>query len=233
MTDIDPRLSRLYRETSTEDPPAVLDAAILAAARTQVRRPQRRERASWASWIAPAGVMATLVLGVSVALLIEREHPETTGGTTGEATIHPIAPPPARLTESAKEKAADSAVPAVAAEKPAQAPVPRAAVPADSTADGIPAEGRARATAPRAMKEPDVARDATIAGQRARAAAAPAAAAGESGRMDQQAIQRSPEAWLEAIGRLRREGREAEAAEQLVEFRKAYPAYPIPEIPSR
>jgi hypothetical protein len=47
--------------------------------------------------------------------------------------------------------------------------------------------------------------------------------------MRQQSAQRSPEAWLDEISRLRREGREAEAAEQLAEFRKAYPAYALPE----
>ena len=42
-------------------------------------------------------------------------------------------------------------------------------------------------------------------------------------------MQRSPEAWLAEISRLKREGREQEAAEQLAEFRKAYPAYAVPE----
>jgi hypothetical protein len=47
--------------------------------------------------------------------------------------------------------------------------------------------------------------------------------------MRQDAIQRSPEVWLEEISRLRREGRVKEAADQLAEFRKAYPAYAVPE----
>jgi hypothetical protein len=47
--------------------------------------------------------------------------------------------------------------------------------------------------------------------------------------MRQQAIQRSPEIWLDEIGRLKRAGREKEATKQLAEFRKAYPAYAVPE----
>ena len=51
--------------------------------------------------------------------------------------------------------------------------------------------------------------------------------------MRQHATRRSPEAWLDDIGRLKREGREKEAAEQLAEFRKAYPAYAVPESVSK
>jgi hypothetical protein len=40
---------------------------------------------------------------------------------------------------------------------------------------------------------------------------------------------RSPEAWLEEIRRLRREGRAAEAQVQLDEFRRAHPDYVLPE----
>ena len=39
----------------------------------------------------------------------------------------------------------------------------------------------------------------------------------------------SPEAWIEEIRTLRRQGREREAAERLDEFRRAYPGYALPE----
>jgi hypothetical protein len=39
---------------------------------------------------------------------------------------------------------------------------------------------------------------------------------------------RSPEAWLAEIRRLRADGREAEAHEQLERFRKAYPDFVLP-----
>ena len=47
--------------------------------------------------------------------------------------------------------------------------------------------------------------------------------------MRQPAMPRSPEAWLDEISRLKREGREKEAAEQLAQFRQTYPAYAVPE----
>lgn len=240
MTEIDPKLSRLYREASSEDPPAALDAAILAAARKQVAKPQRRARPSWLRWMAPASAIATLVLGVSIALLVEREQPET----TRDMSIHPIAPlpqsaPPASVTESVKAKSADSAAPAAAKKKetpaaPAPAPAARPAEAVPPAAQAFPAESRAKAAAPRtaapkAATESNAASDSALGASGAAAPAAPAAA-GKLAPLRQQAIQRSPEAWLDEISRLKREGREQEAAEQLAEFRKAYPAYAVPEV---
>ena len=235
VTEIDPKLSRLYREASTENPPAPLDAAIPAAVWKQVSKPQRRERPWWSRWMVPASAMATLVLGVSIAFLVERE--QTTGDTTiRQIAPRPASPPPVRVTESAKAKAADSAAPGVAAKKeapvaavPAPAPVPRPAEPAKSAVDAIPAQDRAKATEPGMVRESNVATDSAIGGLGATAPAAPPAAAAKPARMRQAAIQRSPEAWLDEIRRLKREGRETEAAEQLVEFRKAYPAHAVPE----
>jgi hypothetical protein len=39
---------------------------------------------------------------------------------------------------------------------------------------------------------------------------------------------RTPEAWLEQIRSLRAQGREAEAATELAEFRRAYPDFRLP-----
>lgn len=242
MTEIDPKLSRLYREAATESPPAALDAVILAAARKQVAKPTRRERSQrqerslLSRWMVPAGAMATLVLGVSIALLVEREHPETIDDTTvHKIAPRPESPAPARVTESAKAKTVDSAAREVtvkteapAAAVPAQAPVLRPAKPASSAADVFQAEGRAKATAPRMETESNVASDSAIGGLGAAAPAAPAAT-GKLAPMRQHAIQRSPEAWLDEISRLKRDGHEKQAAEQFAEFRKAYPAYAVPE----
>lgn len=255
MSEIDPKLSRLYREASSEGPPAALDAAILAAARKQIAKPQRRERSQrqersqreersfWWRWLAPASAIATLVLGVSLAFLVDREQPTTIDETViREVPPRLQSPPPASATEAAKTKAADSVAPGAAAKKeaqapaatlPAQAPVPQPAEPAPSAAEAFPAESRAKASAPRtaapkAATESNVASDSAIGGLGAAAPAAPAAA-GKLAPMRQQAIQRSPEAWLDEISRLKREGRDKEAAEQLAEFRKAYPAYAVPE----
>ena len=260
MSEIDSRHSRIYREASSEEPPAALDAAILDAARKQVAKPERHARSPWLRWMAPASAIATLVLGVSIALLVEREQPET----TRDMSIHPIrslqSPSTARTTESDLPKPADSLAPEMTAKpevpaptaplraptatSPAQAPAalpapaapvlaPRPAEVAPAAAQAFPAESRAKAvesklSAPGAAAESNAAADSALGGPGAAAPAAPAAAV-RLAPLRQQATQRSPEAWLADISRLRREGRDKEAAEQLAEFRIAYPAYAVPE----
>jgi hypothetical protein len=39
---------------------------------------------------------------------------------------------------------------------------------------------------------------------------------------------RSPDEWLEEIRRLRAQGRDADAATELAEFRRRHPDYPLP-----
>jgi len=286
VSDFDPDVSRIYREASTEAPPAALDAAILAAARKRVAKPQSRARSSWLRRMAPASALATLLVAVSLAFLVEREQ------TSRDARDGPIAPqpqpqqaPPARAAESSKPKAADSAAAAVEAKTDAPAKAvpteksdaPAATVPAPASrrpeaaapaAEAFPAESSAKAgensakaaaisgkpvensakeagisakpdessakaaesrmSAAKAAAESNVAGDAGLRDLGAAAPAAPAAA-GKVAPLRQDAIRRSPEAWLEEISRLRREGRDREAAVQLAEFRKAYPAHAVPE----
>ena len=249
MTEIDPKLSRLYRETSTEGPPAAVDAAILAAARKQVPKPQRRARSSWVRWMAPAGALATLVVAVSLAFLVEREQP----GTMDDKVIREVPPrpqslPPAGVKEPTKPNAAERAAPAVTEKKeapsaapalvprraePSPAPAPQSAEPEPPAAQAFPAESRAKpaeagTVAPKPAAESNAAGDSALGGAGAAAPAAPAAAR-KLAPLRQPAIQRSPEAWLDEISRLKREGRDKEAAEQLAEFRKTYPAYAVPE----
>lgn len=57
-------VSRRYREAAGEEPSARIDAAILAAARREARRP-----AVVRNWRTPAAIAAVLVIGVSVSLL--------------------------------------------------------------------------------------------------------------------------------------------------------------------
>lgn len=238
MSEIDPKLSRAYREASSEEPPAALDAVILAAAKQRAATPRRPARASWVRWMAPASALATLLVGVSVAFLMQREHPEIIDDTTvRQPAPGPQRPQPERASETTKAKAADSAAekkeaPAAAAPAPAatsagQAPpqAPRPAQAAPPAAAALPAEGRAKAGAPAMTRESNAASD-SASGELG--AAAPAAA-GKLAPLRQAATPRSPEAWLEEITRLKREGRDKEAAEQLAQFRKAYPTYALPE----
>jgi hypothetical protein len=231
MTEIDPKLSRLYREASTEDPPADLDAAILTAARKRIaqrrERALRQKRSLWSRWMAPAGVVATLVLGVSIALLVAREQPgKSNDPAMRNIPARPQSWPPVPGSESVKPEAAaparapESTAPTQAPEAAAQAQAPGPIAPAPAPAPGLPA--------PATATESNVARDSASGGLGAAAPGAPAEAS-KLAPMPPQAAQRSPEAWLEEIKRLKRDGHEKDATEQLAEFRKTYPVYRLPE----
>lgn len=69
MTDSDDRVSRRYRQLAREEPPAAIDAAILAAARQAVQ-PRGRSR-----WVGPVSIAAVLILGLGVSLRMQTEQP--------------------------------------------------------------------------------------------------------------------------------------------------------------
>lgn len=64
----DSPLSRVYRETEREEPPAHLDAAILAQAKAAVGARRSKPR-----WFMPLSLAATVVLSIGVVLLMSRE----------------------------------------------------------------------------------------------------------------------------------------------------------------
>jgi len=195
VTDIDPKLSRLYRDVSTEGPPPALDAAILAAARQHLAKPNRREHPWWSRWMVPASLMATVVMGVSLTLLITQDHPETLEGDT----VRQSSAPPALPSESSVVRS--------------------------SSADAVQVEQRAKGSVLGVMQERETADSCNA----AIGATTSAPSSLKAAPMRSQALSRSPEAWLDDIRRLIREGRAEEAAEQLAEFRKAYPGVSIPE----
>ena len=65
----DSALSRVYRETGREEPPARLDAAILA----QAKAATTTRGGSKPRWFMPLSLAATVVLSVGVVLLMSRE----------------------------------------------------------------------------------------------------------------------------------------------------------------
>ncbi len=82
MSDRD--LSKRYRDLAREEPPAALDAAILAASRSAVAKPSFSRR-----WGAPVSIAAVLVL--AFGLTLEMEH-----DTPGVSTSVPGKPSPAQ-----------------------------------------------------------------------------------------------------------------------------------------
>jgi len=89
MTEHDDNLSRRYRELAREEPPASLDATILAAAKQAVR-PGTRSR-----WMGPVAVATVLVLGLGIALRMQVEQPgiESTAPEPSSSAEYPVAPP--------------------------------------------------------------------------------------------------------------------------------------------
>lgn len=234
-------LSGRYRASSTEEPPAHLDAAIVAAARREVERSRLRR-----SWHVPASIAAVLVIGVSLALMTSEIEdplppPDTSAGVTAGEARQAVpalamkqeesqgrpAPRPGIERESrpSRERGARS-------DREADARQNSAVEHADSTA-ALPSVA-APAPAPPLQQFESAVRSETVTEQKSaladslqekrasaalRKEAAPSSAAPADAR----------EEWLRKIEDLLRNGKTAQAREQLAEFRKHYPDYRLPE----
>ena len=235
----DPKLSRLYKQASQAEPPPALDAAILAAARAAAA-PQRPPRPWWRRLQAPFALTATVVLAVVLTLSMDRNPPPD-----GEIPTTPSGkerPPATEQVAPASRNAAEALAPAApAADMPARKEAQRpkatpekqtpAASPQDSPHPAAPTAVKGAPGASTAKAAPAPAADAESTGmlgsERRKPLAEPAL---EAKREAATALpQKSPEAWLEEIRSLRRQGRLAEVERSLREFRTAYPAYPLPE----
>lgn len=136
----DPRLAQLLAATSRDEPPAALDAAILAAARREVNArplaaggdgeagvPPVRALHVKRNWYVPVSIAAVLVLSVSLVTLVHQEKgdelaqpPVATSPLPKASASAPAAEPPAAKPDSALSDAA-SARPKLAEEKRAEA----------------------------------------------------------------------------------------------------------------
>ena len=231
----DKDLSRLYRDAARPEPPQALDDAILAAARRATgARPQSLRRAR--RWSVPFALAATVVLSVSVTTLIYEERqpgdvslpapaakppsPESAAAQPRPRSPEPLAKP-AYQPEPAARRDAPAAPPSPAHEnKSAQpeiqaAPAPPAAIANDAAAPvGSLMEGMgAAAPAARALEK------------RAGSSLRREEATADTANGDEHA----PERWIAEIRELKRAGRAGEAADKLVEFRKRFPSYKLPD----
>src|SRR5512142_2701179 len=70
MSEPDDKLQRAYRGLAREEPPASLDAAILAASRRAAAKPSFTRR-----WGVPVSLAAMLVLAIGVTLELQHQQP--------------------------------------------------------------------------------------------------------------------------------------------------------------
>lgn len=273
MDETGDKLKAAYSALAREEPPAALDAAILAASRRALARPSASRR-----WAGPVSIAAVLVLAFGVTLHMQQdkpgvESPDMYGGAPTYPAPEPATPPPQAPTPAGPQKAAPASEafvpeppmkqakpqarneapkpkldraqprmeeanrslrdePAAARERKDTAPVenerratmqaiPAPAAPAAAPAIAPPPEPAGRAPAPAAAAAPQSAPAAPARMKREALSGFRAA--------DAQADADEPTRELEAIAKLRAEGRHDEADKALAEFRRRRPDYRIPE----
>jgi len=238
----DPALSRLYGQASRPEPPPALDAAILAAARAATAPQHPPPRPWWRRLQAPLALAATALLAIALTLSIDRTPPaefESPAAAPGKER------PAVGLTAPASRDAGSAALPGAPAviapeHKEALHPAEAKRASPDGARENLaPAHTPAAASgAPEtiAAKIPagpatDAANGGVAGDERRGSLAAPAASpALQASRENAVPVApKAPEAWLEAIRSLRRQGKLAEAERGLREFRAAYPDYRLPK----
>jgi hypothetical protein len=216
MTDHDDKLKRAWRALAKEEPPAALDAAILAAARRSVARPSFARR-----WAMPVSIAAVLMLAIGVTLEMQHERPgvELAAPEAKRVAPSPLGegrgegPPSAAASAETRHDRRAQSFAQRSAPAPAAAP-PAAPPPAPAASPSAPAEAP---TAPPVAAQLAPQPKATAKRESAASAAAVATAK----------VQHDPHAELERIAKLRAEGRDEEADRALEEFRKRFPDYRI------
>lgn len=224
-------LSKIYKSTTADAPPAELDAAVLAKARQAVEAHTRTRAPALRRWMIPASLAAVLILAVGLVTFVF-EH----GGT-------PFAPKPVGSKESFEQR--QQPVQMLDREMPLQQQQKSKRQPrGGSVNEPIPGKDsetrRSNVTAPASVASP----------AERPAASTPADAArpkeeakheqprpDKASEADQLAPTRavapedlSPQEWLKRIVELRKQGKLSEAQSSLAEFRRRYPDYPVETI---
>jgi hypothetical protein len=235
--------SERYRAGAEDEPPARLDAAVLAAARREVEQPRHRR-----NWQMPASIAAMLVIGVSLVLLVRENEPPlpSRDRPAEEAKLAKPAPPQLAMKAQPKARADSHREGRPSRERsarPDRAPVARdeAAATQQNTASGTVAPLASAPAAPvvagpaksAEQEQSRIAESSDFSsGNKAKEVAGAATESRPSAqtlRKEDAAAPPQPRDWLGKIDDLLRDGKEAEARRQLLGFRQQYPHYPLPE----
>jgi hypothetical protein len=237
-------VSDRYRAGAQDEPPARLDAAVLAAARREVEQPRARRR-----WQMPASIAAMLVIGVSLVLIVRDNEPPLPSldrPAADEAKLAKPAPPQLAMKAPSKAKVDAHREDRPSRERsarPEREPMAReeAVVTQGNTASGMvappapapAAEAVAGPPSPAAQEPTPIAESSDSSLRRkAKVLADVATQSGASAyalRKGEVAAPAQPQDWLGKIEDLLRDGKEPEARRQLLEFRQQYPHYALPE----
>ena len=216
----DAAVDAAWRSVSRDEPPARLDATILAAARAETRRPAPEpgvpaRRAWWTHWQPLAAAAGVAGLAFVLVQMIPRDEPLRSRPAVERASDadSPVAPPSSGPPAPGDGLAAEASKAA-----PATAPTRTAAEPAPAPAPARPRqEFRTReATSNRAVMDASAESNAPSGALSRSGALSPAAAPAE-------AVVPSPDDWARRIAALHASGDLDAAAAQLREFRRAYP----------
>ncbi len=237
-------VSERYRAGAEDEPPARLDAAVLAAARREVEQLRHRR-----NWQMPASIAAMLVIGVSLVLLVRDNEPPLPSldrPAADEAKLAKSAPPQLAMKAQPKARADSHREDRPSRERsarPDREPVARdeAAATQEDTASGTAAPPASAPAAPvvagpaksAQQEQSRIAESSDFSSSKKAKALADAAT---QSRPSAQALRKEDatapaqrQDWLGKIDDLLRDGKEAEARRQLLGFRQQYPHYPLPE----
>jgi len=213
----DDDLSRLYQKTRIEEPPMKLDSAILREARKAVEKKSGR---NLTRWLAPLTSVALVMLTATLIIQMRKEQP---------ALIAPPEPATKTTTPMKEQTPGEGTVMQEREMQDAAAPPPKR----NAMEDVDRLRPRANEAMQKALKQEEAigesrlgkAKELPTAG-RADAPASSPVSSPASKPVSEAALE--PDVWLEQIHELKRQGRDAEAAESLERFRLAYPDYVIP-----
>ncbi len=200
MKQDDDKIRDLYRQSASEQPPAHVDEAILAASRKAVSAKHPR---------APSRLLRSLTLPGSTAPFSGRwQLPASLAAVVVVAVL---------LVPLLQQESRDSEV-----------PVPSAVAPRDTAVSSPPALMRQKVTEPKKHKA-RLQKDAAPAREESeKLEAVLAEDALSTGRARSTAVAESPDQWLKRIEALIKKKNEQEAIAELREFILQYPEYPLP-----